>query len=238
MYSETRKIEINDCDYMKHVRPEYFFSRFDELATTDASNIGLYTADMRTAYGWIVAKQTLVFHRPIMLDELVTITTVACKPSRVIYPRYYAMTIDDQEVGYCASLWTLIDVKTRRIARVRNSALRQYQAEEMPHEAVTLTAEPCAFVRTYQPSYSDIDTNGHMNNGRYIRIACDLIDIAYYRTHTIKSLSINYKQEVLPEDEMALFMKQEEERFFIKGMKDDDVCFVMEIFFERGDRHD
>lgn len=231
MYRETVKIKVNDCDDQLRVQPEYFFARFDEVATTDAELSGFYEENFRTRYGWIVSKQTLKMNRPVYLNEELTFTTYSCKATAAIFPRYYEITHGDEIVATCASNWTLMDLNRRRVVRLKSLGLNINDTEPIAYMPQTLDDEEMAFWGTYQPQYSDIDTNGHFNNGRYVRLACNMTGIDYLHNHVLTELSINYKREVLAHETLALYQKQDDKQVKIKGMIDDQICFIIEMHF-------
>lgn len=57
------------------------------------------------------------------------------------------------------------------------------------------TQDDRQLVSTYTVPYSDIDTNRHLNNTHYLRIASNLIPVEAYENHFMDSISINYKKK-------------------------------------------
>jgi acyl-ACP thioesterase len=80
--------------------------------------------------------------------------------------------------------------------------------------------------------YSDIDTNGHMNNCRYIEWALDLIDLDVFKNKSIQYLAINYLKEIQPLKMVKLYLYKEHTLYIIKGSADDEDKFLMEVIFE------
>ena len=97
------------------------------------------------------------------------------KPSAVIFPRYFTIEKDGQLVAEGFSQWTLVDLETRRIVRVKSTGI------EVPEVSVTMTPPErlkslnIPVTNHYQVVYSDLDMNGHMNNTQYLRVAYDFI---------------------------------------------------------------
>jgi acyl-CoA thioesterase FadM len=60
------------------------------------------------------------------------------------------------------------------------------------------------FVSEYQPVYTDLDINGHVNNTRYADWLCNALGISLMRAWEPESLILNYNAEILPEHKVVL----------------------------------
>ena len=56
--------------------------------------------------------------------------------------------------------------------------------------------------------YSDIDVNGHVNNSRYIGWLMDAHAMALHRSHTVKSIEVNYLGETVVGDRLSMLSKE------------------------------
>ncbi|MBO6046568.1 MAG: hypothetical protein J6P61_02335 [Erysipelotrichaceae bacterium] len=233
MLRETHHMGITDCDYKGRVRPEIFFIVFGEIATVDAMNLGLYRPDMVGRYGWVVVQQTLKLNEPVYEQDEITFNTRTCKSSLAVFNRYYTIEKEGRQIGECYSYWTLIDLEKRMMARAKKLGLPMEEEFKMPGRPKKLKPMTDYDTHTtYTVKYSDTDTNNHMNNTRYVRLASDMIDYDYYENHTLKEISINYRKEIPAMSTFDVFKKQTDDQFMIEGRMDDDVCFTMEMIFE------
>ena len=85
------------------------------------------------------------------------------------------------------------------------------------------------FIETRKVKYSDIDTNKHMNNTRYIDWACDLIGLEFFEEHYFTSLDIYFKKEIAPNQNVDLYMLQQDQFIYIKGVVDEEECFTIKF---------
>lgn len=234
---ERRKIEICEVDYMGQYQLYHLFNRFSEIATLSAKEIGLWNEEMMSQYGWVVAKQTLHLNQPIYYKDIIELSTTIQNGSFVSFPRYYFIKKDNQEIGYCSSIWTLIDIHKRRIVSPKRIGL------QVPHVEYDIYLEepktididiPIEYITTRKVLYSDVDTNQHMNNTRYIQWALDIIDYHIHKEYFISDISIQYKKEVRPLQDVFLYLANQKHRYIVEGKNQEgNVYFTIEIYFKK-----
>lgn len=234
MFQETYQIEFPDVDFMGNVKADVLFSKMSIVATKDAYQEHLYTDEMRGHYGWIVAKQSLIFQKPIRLDDTLTIRTDSHHSHPVIFPRSYQLIVGNEVVARGYSIWTLIDLKNRRIIRPKSLGLIVPEKDKMEEEPTTLfESKDVTFDRCIPVVYSDLDTNGHMNNTRYIAHAFDLLDMDYIKEHRCTRIDINYKKEVRYGSHLNLYHVMHDDCFHVEGYEDDEICFIIEMTMKK-----
>lgn len=236
MTYETKKIEGYELDYMQEYQLCHLLNGFSKIATLNARKIGYYDETMRGTYGWVVAKQTLHLERPITIDDELELSTIVGKNSFVAYPRYYFVHVMSKQIAYCSSVWTLIDMKSRRITSPKKVGLAEL---DVNHD-ITLPAPKNINIDVemnliYQRTvlYSDVDTNLHMNNTRYVQWALDLIDFDVHKTCFVSDLTIQYKKEIRPLENVSLYLGNDDKRYIVEGRSQtDEVYFTIEIYFK------
>ena len=134
--------------------------------------------------------------------------------------------------------WLIIDLNTRRLVRNSDLALTDTaeNAIETPAEKVVLPVdiEP-ELVRKHPVTWSEIDTNGHVNNVKYVVWAIDAVKPEDIRERPLKELLINYDAEVMPGDVVKISrVRQETEdgfTYYITGKVDDKQNFAVKLVF-------
>ena len=232
---ETRQIEINDVDDMG----EYFFhhllNRFAQIATVNATQLGVWNEEMMGKYGWVVAKQYLHLDELIRHRDTIEISTTISPGTHVSFPRYYFIKKDQRLIGTCSSIWTLLDIQKRRMVPPKRAGI---QFPEVNHD-IQLPPPPAIqkdlemhYVGEREVLYSDVDINQHMNNTRYIQWALDVIDFDQHHHCFISDLNILYRKEIRPLEKVYIFMAQDHQRYLIEGRnQEDEVYFTIEIYF-------
>ena len=77
----------------------------------------------------------------------------------------------------------------------------------------------------YQPVYTDLDANGHVNNVLYADGLCNLLGVDVMRRYEIASIVLHYYAEVRPEQRLHLTLRQNDERGRLLGMSDATAMF-------------
>ena len=232
---ERKEIEICDVDYMGEYQLCHLFNRFAHIATENAIKLGFWNEDMMDQYGWVVTKQSLHLDQPIHYQDVIELSTIPDNGSFVSFPRYYYIKKDNKEIGYCSSIWTLLDIQKRRITSPKKAGIKIPQITcEHPLQApkpIDIDLE-MKYQTTRQVLYSDVDTNQHMNNTRYLQWAFDLIDYNIYKDYFVSDLNIQYHKEIMPLQMVDLYMAHQDHRYLIVGKNEDNIYFTIEIYFK------
>lgn len=232
----TKEIQYGDVDYMGNYKISHLFQNLTDLATQDAIKLGLWSIDLMNQYGWIVAKQSMKLDEPIGLGDTIEISTYADKGTFVTFPRYYLIKKNEKIIGKISSIWTLLDLQKRSIVAPKRVGLNvpltknevQLDLPKNIHEDIELK-----HVCQRKVLYSDVDTNKHMNNTRYLEWAFDLLDIDIFEKQYVKELSINYKKEIKPQALVDLYLGHDQNRYIIKGKVSNDDAFIIEFCFQK-----
>lgn len=231
---EKRNIEICEVDYMEQYQFCHLFNRFAELATKNAQHLGLWNESMMNKYGWVVVKQSLHLNKPIYYKDRIELSTTVSNGTFVSFPRYYFIKKDDEQIGYCSSIWTLLDIQKRKIISPKRIGIC---VPEITHHIFLEAPKriemdiPMKYIETRQVRYSDVDINQHMNNTRYIQWAFDIIDYQIHQHYFVEDITIEYKKEIRPLENVELYLGNQDLRYIIEGRNKEEVYFTIEICF-------
>ncbi|MFR1449197.1 MAG: acyl-[acyl-carrier-protein] thioesterase [Beduini sp.] len=227
--SKPLEIGYQDVDYTGNLRLSRLFDIFSNIATIHATKIGVWNDEMMQKYGWIVSKMHLEILKPITPDiyELGTFTGL---PSKVIFPRYYYLKQNDDMLVKASSIWTLLDLKNRRITLPKRAGIEFPQDEDDVSSFCKLPDDipqelNYQLVEVRQVKFSDVDTNQHMNNARYIEWACDILPYELFRSYYISEVDIYFKHEIAPLSKVELYLAKENELYFVQGVVQGEICF-------------
>ena len=134
--------------------------------------------------------------------------------------------------------WLIIDLNTRRLVRNNDLTLcdTAEHAIEIPADKVVVPVdiEP-ELVRKHPITWSEIDTNGHVNNVKYVVWAIDAVKTEDIKERPLKELLINYDAEVMPGDVVKISrVRQETEDglvYYITGKVEDKQNFAVKLLF-------
>ena len=147
---------------------------------------------------WVLNFWQIVIDRYPKMGEKMTITTRACGYEKLFGYRNFMLTDEKGEyIAKAYSIWTLIDQVKGRPVMVQEEDVAPYGiAEPLPMEPVSRKIsipEGGERQEPYPVQECDLDTNHHVNNGQYIRMASAYIP----RDMMVRELRVEYKKQAL-----------------------------------------
>ncbi len=162
----------------------------------------------RNNCGWMLLKWDITIERMPLFGQTVTVTTRVHSMKGFLADREFRMTsADGTHLASARSNWLLVDTVRRRPLRVPAEQYEKFgvsPADERSFVSIEETLPPAGDgeldgeCKTFpvKTVYSDIDTNGHVNNVRYITWAIDSLPESFSRLHTPVSIRVQYKKEL------------------------------------------
>lgn len=178
------------------------YSRIDKDGLLGVSNVVdsmqdgcmFHTADighsalelLKKNRAWLVSSWHVVFNRRPALGEHFTVHTWPYQMKGIFGSRNFLMETPEKELlAYADSQWFFFDPSTGRPARIDEEEKSAYQLEppfEMEHASRKVNVPTELKLEEKQtievcPNY--LDTNKHVNNGQYVRLAVNALPIDY-----------------------------------------------------------
>jgi medium-chain acyl-[acyl-carrier-protein] hydrolase len=108
--------------------------------------------------------------------------------------------------------WMVLDLQSRRPQRVEPilASIRSFpERRAAGEEAARLAgASDWAEQTSLDVKYSDLDLNDHVNNATYARWILDSYPADFHRTHSVRSMVINFLAEVGGDDSVTLSKRE------------------------------
>lgn len=222
-----KTITYQESDLNCNYRLTNLLSTLSDLATKDALANGYYRSDMMGNYGWVLAKQTLKIKRSIKTEEEITFLTQAVGGKRVQFDRIYRLEKAGERLADIYSIWTLIDLRKRKIIRPGSIGIKvDIEVDtEQAFKYIPIREIPTEYYGKREVLYSDIDTNRHMNNSRYLEWVYDILGITVLERYYIKEVSMEYHQEIGLGQQVELYYGLTDNYFKIDFRLGSNVCF-------------
>lgn len=242
-YSEERIVSCYEANANHFLKPAAMLDMMQEAAGRDAENLGFgYENMISTNTAWVLSRVKLQFHNYPKWRDTIKLKTWHKGANRIFYLRDFILEGTDGSTLISATTsWVIIDLASRRM--VRNSELaenfdnlRMGHAIEEQAEKVTLPRgnEP-ELVYTHKVVWSDIDTNGHVNNVKYVVWALDALEYDFVKENKVKELLVNFDSEVFPGQSVDLYrvMEKTDEGtiFYIQGKVEGKSSFSVKMTF-------
>ncbi len=180
-------------DKNKNLLPSFALKLVQSISVLHCESMGIYEKISSRGQVFLITKQLCEFARPIKAGETVTLFTAPTEISRGIFPRItYFRDENGEKIGYCDARWFLFDTKSRRPLRTFDSDIEYPRVTGFKHQRIVFPVSEMEFFKTENVRYSQIDTNGHLNNTEYLNYLSDVTKDAF-----IKKFQVSYKKEIL-----------------------------------------
>lgn len=185
----------------------------------------------RSGKVWILNSWQIIVERYPKYGEQITVGTWAYDFRGPLGMRNFI--IDDasgRRMARANSVWAMVDIATGRPVRVDAAQIEAYQME--PKEPMDYSGRKIAIsgdFETLEPvrvTKACLDTNHHMNNGRYVAVAMEYLPDNY----SVRQIRVEYKRSAKYGD--ILIPKRQEASGRIVVLLEDiegEVCVITEF---------
>ena len=242
-YKENHTIACYEADANQLMRPTAMLDMMQEAANINATALGFgYDELINSNTAWVLSRIHVKFEKLPLWRQEVNLKTWHKGVAKLFYLRDFILSDTDGNAMIKATTsWLIIDMNTRRL--VRNSDLATSPdkcnkedaiAEPADKVVVPVDIEP-ELVRKHPVTWSEIDTNGHVNNVKYAVWALDAVKPEDIKERPLKELLINYDAEVMPGDTVKIYRTIQENEdglvYYITGKVDDKQNFSVKLIF-------
>ena len=147
---------------------------------------------------WIFYKYDIEVLRYPKLGEKLTVCTDALGMRKFYaYRNYLIKDAEGNIIVKGRGLFLLLDLKKRRAMRVPETMKTIYKCEEDSFELDNLDKKfESEMSKQFAVRYSDIDTNGHVNNTKYMEWALEIVPRDIILNYKMSRIKVNFIKEV------------------------------------------
>ncbi len=211
MYSFESKVRYSEVDSEGYITLNSILDYFQDCSFFQSEELGVGLGYMeKKGMAWVLSSWQVEVKRYPLYGEKITVSTWSYGFKGFFGYRNYVMEGRDGEAAVCAnSIWVLLDLKSNRPARVPQEMADAYQfCPRLPMEEASrkiplpehMEGKPQFPVHKYH-----IDTNRHVNNGKYVSMAQEYLPQGF-RTGSMKA---EYRKAAVYGDMVYPFAIQE-----------------------------
>ncbi|BBF44379.1 acyl-acyl carrier protein thioesterase [Lachnospiraceae bacterium KM106-2] len=177
MYTFDSRIRYSEVGPNKKLDLASIINYFQDCSTFHSEDIGLGLKELEQLQrAWIINSWQIVINRYPELGERVVTGTWAYGFKSMYGLRNFIMKTEDGEVlAYANSIWVLMDTEAMRPTRITTIDIDKYVIEdayEMEYAPRKIKLpDTWDYFDSFKIIQSNIDTNNHVNNGQYIKMA-------------------------------------------------------------------
>jgi medium-chain acyl-[acyl-carrier-protein] hydrolase len=237
--TQLRKVAYYDCDVSGLMGLAGAFRLLSELGAAHAEELGVgYEALRGTESFWALSKMAMDFRRKPEYGEEIRVSTWPKGVDRLFALRDYRFTSASGEVLLEArSHWLALPLAGGRPKRIEslavafpdNSSLPDPELADLAGAAESLRASANPLETSRAAAFSDLDSNGHVNNARYVEWALDalgVLDVGIEGAAALSLARIDYALAVKPAERCSLEVRGDGAGgFLVEGRKEGQRSF-------------
>ena len=232
MYILDSRIRYSECAADNKIKLSAIINYFQDCTTENSEQLGVgHTYLVEKKRAWILNSWQVYIKRRPEVGEKIEISTWATGFKGVFGPRDFRMKTAEGEELVCAhSLWVYVDTETGRPVKPGENEIAAYVVEE-PLEVASVSRkiklpENASWVDTFQVYKYHIDTNNHVNNSKYIELACEALPVDF----RVTGLRVEYRKAAVYGDKIVLKRAIEENRMIAVLCDEEDNPYAIVEF--------
>lgn len=218
MYSFHSRIRYSEVDSRGHITLPAIIDYFQDCSNFQSEELGVgidYLTEHHLA--WVLSSWQIEVERYPRMGERVKVSTWPYEFKGFFGYRNFTMETEEGELlAYANSIWTLLDVENGRPARPLPKLLEVY--EMSPQFPMECDSRKVPFPEQMEPREPfpvhkyHIDTNHHVNNGKYVSMAQEYVPSDF----EIRKLRVEYRKAAVYRDMIFPFTAAEQGKITVK----------------------
>ena len=201
-YCKHFEVHYYEVNKYREATPVSILNYLEEAAIAHSEDVGLGLDRLKSeGIGWVLNRWHLVMERYPVWGEQVKVETW---PSR--FERFYAtreFLLQDtvgNVLGKATSLWIFLSLEKKRPLRIPPEFAAAYGLDPVRAIEGEFAGFPALELpessREFNIRRSDIDTNQHVNNTKYVEWMLEAVPQAVYDNFVLNTLEVAYKKEI------------------------------------------
>jgi medium-chain acyl-[acyl-carrier-protein] hydrolase len=148
---------------------------------------------------WIVTDYEIKVNRLPRAFEEITIVTEAKSYNKFF--TYRDFEVFDEQGNLLVTLhstFSLMKIEERKLASLKAEYLEPYEADKIKtiRRGPQLPNFDEPFAKDFEVRYSDLDTNNHVNNSKYLNWVLDTLSLEFLSTHEMAHMHVRFVKEI------------------------------------------
>lgn len=158
---------------------------------------------------WVLLKYDItIYEYPKFRDTITVDTKVLGTKKFYGYRQYTIKNSEGKVIGEVFSTAILIDIEKRHPIKISSDQSEIYglngELDKVPHLDDIPKVQKEDYIKDYHVRYSDIDSNGHVNNVRYMEMAIDTLPRSILNEYKLFNIKVLFKKETTDGDTLHI----------------------------------
>lgn len=204
-------VHYYEVDYKKRLFVTSLVDYLGDIATVQSEELGVGIDYLKANnLGWVIYKWDIDIERYPLFGETLKIRTYAYS-FRKFYG-YRSFEVEDKDgniVATAKSVWFLINTEKRRPIRVSEETYKIYDVDPDSTDSLDIPSiqkvSKVDSEKMFHVRYGDIDTNGHVNNAKYIAWIMETVPQEIMLNYSISNIKVEYIKETMYGENIQVF---------------------------------
>ncbi|WP_291635423.1 acyl-ACP thioesterase domain-containing protein [Clostridium sp.] len=194
-------IHYYEVDINKRALITSIIDYLGDMAMYQSEMLGVGIEHLReNKMAWVLYKWDISMESYPLLNETIKVKTFAHSFNKFYaYRKYEIIDVEGNRIGQASSVWILINTDRRRPIRITKDMYGTYGIDDNKNTPIDIEdILPITTVdseKSFQVRYSDIDTNMHVNNVKYVAWALETVPKDVVLNYELKNIKVTYEKE-------------------------------------------
>jgi medium-chain acyl-[acyl-carrier-protein] hydrolase len=196
----------------------------DDIAISQSELLGIGIEVLRNRkVSWVLHQWNLTIEQyPVYMETIRIRTTPQATRKFYAYRKYEIFNQAGNKIAEAETVWLLIDFEKKRPVKIPDDISNAYEMEREGCGApdMIMPAEPSVSDKKveFDVRFSDIDTNQHVNNAKYMEWAIETMPQDIILNCRIRNVNICYKKELKFGDSIESIVELKTENDRTRGL--------------------
>lgn len=246
-YTKQYEVMYRDSDYKLRCKLASMIDLFCDIGNIQAELVG-DTIDFQLIHGctWVFYKYDIKVYKYPKYREKINVTTIPVGFKKFYAFRKYLIKNEEGELlAEGLALFFLINIEKRRPARILKEQYEMYDVDGDMDKALDMDKiekiEKEDYYKDFQIRYSDIDSNTHVNNVKYVEWAIESVPVDIIKDYEMKRIKIVFEKETTYGDMVHVSAEVREEENGLVTLhkitnRDGEELTLLEAYWEKEEK--
>lgn len=222
-FEKEYEVHYHNVDAKLQCKIESIVNYFTDVGTKQSEELGVgieYLTERNLA--WVFCKYDIHINRYPKYGEKIKVATNALGFKKFYASRLYEIFDEyGEKIVEAIGIFLLIDINKRRAIRIPLEQYEFYGIDEKAECDISISKleklNEKMYSKEFKVRYSDIDSNKHVNNAKYVEWALEAIPIEILYNNNLVDLSVIFEKECSYGDEIETIceIKDNEKQYII-----------------------
>lgn len=231
--SRDFQTQFGDTDADGLVGIRGYLTYFQNAVTEYMLQLGLDGFTLFEKYGaaWVYTKYKLHINKKASFGSVHINSWTEKRRSVSSLLQNLEIIQENEMCAYGKLEFCLYGFKNQRLCRISDinypfSSQVENSVAVTPFTRIGSTEDNGKYIYTHIVRYTDLDSNLHMNNIKYVDMILNAFDSKFYNSYSISDFEIHYMNQSYEGEKINVYVKQTENRILLTGEKEDGTAAV------------